>query len=129
MLGIKRKDSAVEFPFPLTPTLIGVPKLFIGGEESLGRLSPQPAVNNFAAHQIRLGYKWQFEACCALVTPGWEDEYPDRKGLTFWERPSLPARRLGSKRILWMSRPELSAIRASRSQGQRAHAQQLTQLQ
>ena len=29
-------------------TLIGVPKLFTGGEESLWNLSPQPAVNNFA---------------------------------------------------------------------------------
>src|SRR3989442_11009052 len=36
-----------------TLILIGVPKLFIGGEESPLQLSPQPTVNNFALRAHR----------------------------------------------------------------------------
>ena len=103
----------------LTLTLIGNPKLFIDGEDRPLRPCPQPTVNNFAAPAIGLGNSLVLEACSKWVTPGWEDEFPNPNRLTFWERSSLPVRRPGSRRILWMSSLELSAIRPSRSQGQR----------
>ncbi len=55
------------------PTLIGNPKLFPVGEESLER-SPQPTVNNFAAVNFRLGNNCTFCLAYAGLTPGWEDE-------------------------------------------------------
>jgi hypothetical protein len=106
--------------FPLTPTLVASPKLFTGGEESLWNLSPQPTVNNFAAHAMPTVNKLDFGANGSTVTPGWEDEFPDPYVATSWERLSLPARRLGSKRILKMSTDDVSPTRTSPSPSQRA---------
>lgn len=91
------------------------------------KLLPQPTVNNFAARVNELGNNLLLEACSTRVTPGWEDEFPGLNRLTFQERASLPVRRPGSRRILWMSSLKLSAIRPSRSQGQRAHKTQILQ--
>jgi hypothetical protein len=68
---------------------------------------------------MMLGNKSDFWASSALLTPRWEDEFPSRNVATFWERPSLPAWRFGSKRILKMSTLQVSAIRSSLSQSQR----------
>jgi hypothetical protein len=55
-------------------TLIGNPKLFIGGEESPPASSPQPTVNNFAA-MISTGVnKFGFGLAYAGLMPDWEDE-------------------------------------------------------
>ena len=106
--------------FPLTPALVASPKLFTGGEESLWNLSPQPTVNNFAAHAMPTVNKLDLGANGSTVTPGWEDEFPDPYVATSWERLSLPARRLGSKRILKMSTDDVSPTRTSPSPSQRA---------
>jgi len=59
---------------PLSPTLIGNPKLFTGGEKSLPESSSQPTVNNFAA-MISTGVnKFGFSLAYAGLMPGWEDE-------------------------------------------------------
>jgi len=107
-------------PFPLTPALVASPKLFTGGEESLRNLSPQPTVNNFAARAMPTVNKLDLGANGSTVTPGWEDEFPDPYVATSWERLSLPARRLGSKRILKMSTDDVSPTRTSPSPSQRA---------
>ena len=106
--------------FPLTPALTVSPKLFTGGEESFRNLSPQPAVNNFASRAMQPVNKLIFGAEGSTVTPGREDEFPDPYVATSWERLSLPARRLGPKRILKMSRFNLSAVRTSPDPSQRA---------
>jgi len=77
-------------------------------------------VNNFAARAMEAVSKLDFGATGSADTPGWEDELPCPYALTSWERPSLPARRLGSKRILQMSTFDVSPTRASPSPSQRA---------
>ena len=47
----------------LSPALIGLPELFIGGEESVAPLSPQPPVNNFAARDHRIGVDFPLFQC------------------------------------------------------------------
>ena len=106
--------------FPLTPALIAFPKLFTSGEESLRNLSPQPMVNNFASRMVKPVNNFPFGAKGSPVTPGREDEFPDPYAATSRERPSLPARRLGLKRILKMSTSDVSAIRTSPGPSQRA---------
>src|SRR6266852_355250 len=106
--------------FSLTPTLIAFPKLFTSGEESLRNLSPQPMVNNFASRMVKPVNNFPFGAKGSPVTPGREDEFPDPYAATSRERPSLPARRLGLKRILKMSTSDVSAIRTSPGPSQRA---------
>ena len=100
-------------------TLIGNPKLFTVGEESLTHHSPQPTVNNFAPMLFEPVNKYGFGLACAGLTPDWEDESCNPNDGTFKPRASLPVRCLDSKRILKCPALELSAIRASRSQGQR----------
>ena len=106
--------------FPLTLALIAFPKLFTSGEESLWKLRPQPMVNNFASRAMKAVNKLTFGATGSAVTPGREDEFPNPHGATSWERLSLPARRLGSKRILQMLISNVSSIRTSPSPSQRA---------
>src|SRR3989442_10980252 len=102
----------------LTLTLIGVPKLFIGGEESPLQLSPQPTVNNFALRAHRAVNNFCPGARSPAVTPRWVTNSlivsADELGESF-----APARRLGSKRILRCRQPDVSAIRPSPSPSQR----------
>ena len=80
-------------------TLIVGPKLFMGGEESLRQLSPQPTVNNFALRA---------ENFCEQVCRGPERPAVTPRWMTNKQPVSLdelaqsfaPARRLDSKRIL-----------------------------
>ena len=109
-----------EIRLALTLTLIVSPKLFTGGEESVRNLSPQPTVNNLASRTMKIVNKLAFGATGSTVTPGWEDEFPDPLVATSWERLSLPARRLGPKRILRMSMFNVSTIRTSPDPSQRA---------
>src|SRR5205809_4916527 len=103
---------------PLTLILIGVPKLFIGGEESPLQLSPQPTVNNFALRAHRAVNNFGPGARSPAVTPRWVTNSlivsADELGESF-----APARRLGSKRILRCRQPDVSAIRPSPSPSQR----------
>ncbi len=105
---------------PLTLILTVAPKLFTSGEASLRNLSPQPVVNNFASRAMRAVNKFILGAKGSPVTPGGEDEFLDPHGATSWERLSLPARRLGPKRILKMSPFDVSAVRISPGPSQRA---------
>jgi len=103
---------------PLSPALIGNPKLFTGGEESLRKLSPQPTVNNFARRPRRLVNKLCLRAKRSAVTPRWVTNTPavslDELGESF-----APARRLGPKRILRCRQSDVSSIRPSLDPSQR----------
>lgn len=79
-------------------------------------------VNNFASRAMKAVNKLGLGANGSTVTPGWEDEFPDPHRATSRERLSLPARRLGSKRILQMSMFDVSALRTSPSPSQRARS-------
>jgi hypothetical protein len=85
--------------------LIGLPKLFIGGEESAAVYAPQPTVNNFAAaakmicgivhfHPGKGGRAW----------PGRRIVYPKRP--TFMDRVSLRAKCLDAKESSGAFRPQ-----------------------
>ena len=104
--------------FPLTLTLIGDPKLFTGGEESLWKLSPQPTVNNFARRPRRLVNNLCRRAESSAVTPRWVTNSLavsfDELGESF-----APARRLGPKRILRCRQSDVSSIRPSLDPSQR----------
>ena len=99
-------------------TLIGVPKLFIGGEESFP-LSPQPTVNNFARRSNRFCEQDCRRAEWPAVTPRWmTNAQPvslDESAQSF-----APARRLGPRRILRCRQQNVSAIRPSLGPSQRA---------
>ena len=101
-------------------SLIAFPKLFTSGEESLCKLRPQPMVNNFASRAMKAVNKLALGATGSPVTPGWEDEFLQPPVATARRRLSLPARRLGSKRILQMWMNNVSSIRTSLSPSQRA---------
>ena len=101
------------------PALIASPKLFTICGEKLWRLSPQ-MVNNFAWPVMNPVNKLAFGAEGSTVTPGEEDELPRPYGRTSRERRSLPARRLGPRRILKMSMFNVSTIRTSPGPSQRA---------
>lgn len=79
-------------------------------------------VNNFASRAMKAVNKLGFGANGSTVTPGREDEFPGPHGATSKERLSLPARRLGSKRILQLSMFNVSAIRISLNPSQRARS-------
>jgi len=108
-------------------TLIVVPKLFIGGEESLWNLSPQPAVNNFAGRAKDFVNKIAPPERAA-ATPRWmtntQPVSPDESAQSF-----APARRLDSRRILRCRQSDGSAIRPSLSPSQRARNSNSTQRQ
>lgn len=102
----------------LSRSLIGVPKLFNSGEESLGT-SPQPMVNNFARRNAAFCEQDCRWAEWPVVTPRRVTNSParslDESGESF-----APARRLGSKRILRCRQQDDSAIRPSLNPSQRA---------
>jgi len=108
-------------------TLIGVPKLFAGGEESLWNLSPQPTVNNFARRAKDFVNKIAPPERAA-ATPRWmtntQPVSPDESAQSF-----APARRLDSRRILRCRQSDVSAIRPSLSPSQRARNSNSTQRQ
>ena len=95
-------------------------KLFTSGEESLQKLRPQPMVNNFASPALRAVHRLTLGATGSTVTPGREDESVSLDVGTSTLRPSLPTRRLDSKRMLQMPMFDVSAIRISLSPSQRA---------
>jgi hypothetical protein len=107
-------------------TLIVLPKLFIGGEEMVGR-SPQPTVNNFAERAGRFCGQDVRRAEKHAVTPRWmtnkQPISPDESAQIF-----APARRLDSRRILRCSQSDVSAIRLSPSPSQRVCNCKSTQL-
>ena len=108
-------------------TLIVVPKLFAGGEESLWNLSPQPTVNNFARRAKDFVNKIAPPERAA-ATPRWmtntQPVSPDESAQSF-----APARRLDSRRILRCRQSDVSAIRPSLSPSQRARNSNSTQRQ
>lgn len=77
-------------------------------------------VNNFASREMGPVNNLVLGATGSPVTPGWEDELPHPYVATSRERPSLPVRRLGPKRILKMSMFDVSAVRTSLGPSQRA---------
>ena len=107
-------------------TLIGLPKLFSGGEESLWGCSPQPPVNNFARRSEPLCE----QDCCRAeghaVTPRW---MTNKLPVSFDEftQSFAPARRLGSRRILRCRQSDVSAIRPSLNPSQRVRSAPATQ--
>ena len=106
-------------------TLIGVPKLFIGGEERRP-LSPQPTVNNFARRSHRFCEQFGRRAERPAVTPRW---MTNKQPVSFDESAQnfAPARCLGSRRILRCRQQHVSAIRPSLSPSQRARNLNSTQ--
>jgi hypothetical protein len=100
--------------------LIVDPKLFTGGEGSLRNLSPQPTVNNFAARTMPIVNKVNFGARAPRSRRTGKTNGLALHLATAKPRLSLPARRLGPKRILKMTTRHVSAIRTSPSPGQRA---------
>ena len=108
-------------------TLIGVPKLFAGGEESLWNLSPQPTVNNFA-RRVKDFCEQLRRAVRPALTPCWmtntQPVSSDESAQSF-----APARRLDSRRILRCRQSDVSAIRPSLSPSQRARNSNSTQRQ
>jgi len=108
-------------------TLIGVPKLFAGGEESLWNLSPQPTVNNFA-RRVKDFCEQLRRAVRPALTPCWmtntQPVSSDESAQSF-----APARRLDSRRILRCGQSDVSSIRPSLSPSQRARNSNSTQRQ
>ena len=108
-------------------TLIGVPKLFAGGEESLWNLSPQPTVNNFA-RRVKDFCEQLRRAVRPALTPCWmtntQPVSSDESAQSF-----APARRLDSRRILRCGQSDVSSIRPSLSPSQRARNSNSAQCQ
>src|SRR5260221_12898766 len=107
-------------------TLIGIPKLFIGGEESLWDHSPQPTVNNFARRSEPLCEQDCRRAKGHAVTPRWMTNTLPVSYDEFTQS-FAPARRLGSKRILRCRQSDVSAIRPSLNPSQRVRCASTTQ--
>ena len=110
------------------PTLIVDPKLFTGGEESPRKLSPQPTVNNFAARVMAIVNKVNFGARAPRSRRAGKTNGPTPYLARSKPRLSLPARRLGPKRILKMTTLDVSAIRTSPGPSQRALSTSTSQL-
>jgi len=108
-------------------TLIGVPKLFADGEESLWNLSPQPTVNNFARRAKDFCEQLP-RAVRPALTPCWmtntQPVSSDESAQSF-----APARRLDSRRILRCGQSHVSAIRPSLSPSQRGRNSNSAQCQ
>jgi len=127
-VGVDGPSMAGAQGCPFAPTLIVDPKLFTGGEESPRKLSPQPTVNNFAARVMAIVNKVNFGARAPRSRRAGKTNGPTPYLARSKPRLSLPARRLGPKRILKMTTLDVSAIRTSPGPSQRALSTSTSQL-
>jgi len=108
-------------------TLIGLPKLFIGGKVSAANSSPPPTVNNFAAAAKMICEKLPFrQKNGGHAWPGRRISNPKRT--TFKTRDSLRAKCLDAKEYSRAFRPQFflrrrTTIRFSIRPGLRARKQ------
>jgi len=127
-VGVDGPSIAATQGCPFGPALIVDPKLFTGGEESPRKLSPQPTVNNFAARVMAIVNKVNFGARAPRSRRAGKTNGPTPYLARSKPRLSLPARRLGPKRILKMTTLDVSAIRTSPGPSQRALSTSTSQL-